>query len=340
MSNNTRNSNHQNHRPPTWSIENHNSFASIHVILPPQTQIHCETDAVITFSGQNVEVQGILSDGIITSLFRTFFGGESFFTTLITNNSLEQSGTVMMAPSDPGGIELYTLNGRDNDNDLLLISGAYVASDINVKITTELQSKFQNSLLSGTGFFLLRATGYGTLALGAYGAIHKFTLAANEYRSVDNGHLIAWTASMQYHVGLANPHRGILASVNSGEGLMCHFIGPGTIYLQSHKNGDPETILKKTKSGTKTITTGGLGAAAIGIFFFIFMFIILFIIGKFLTTFGDEEGGSTMHFSFNSDNTNNGYNSNYDDYDNSYDYSSNHRQQRRRRQPYRTVGEF
>ena len=211
---------------PTWCLENRGSFASIHVILPAGTKIHCETDAVVTFSG-GVQVEGVMSGGFWGSLVRAFFGGESFFTTVVENNSFEQAGDVMLAAADPGGIELHRLSPQQ---DLLLLAGAYVASDANVKITTELQSKLQNSLLSGTGFFLLRASGRGTVACAAYGSIHKYELKAGETRAVDNGHLVAWTANTPYRVGLANARGGIVTSFKSGEGLMCHFQGPGTMY--------------------------------------------------------------------------------------------------------------
>ena len=213
---------------PTWCLENRGSFASIHVILPPGTKIHCETDAVVTFS-EAVSVEGVVSGGFWGSLFRVFFGGESFFTTVVANKSYEQPGDVMMAAADPGGIELHRLTAQD---DLLLLAGAYVASDASVSITTELQTKLKNSLLSGTGFFLLRASGRGTVACAAFGSIHKYELKPGEKRAVDNGHLIAWTANTQYRVGLANAQGGILTSMKSGEGLMCFFEGPGTVYVK------------------------------------------------------------------------------------------------------------
>ena len=61
-------------------------------------------------------------------------------------------------------------------------------------------------------------------------------LRPGETRAVDNGHVVGWSASMSYRTGLAAAGGGgIFDSVSSGEGLMCFFSGPGTIYLQSHK---------------------------------------------------------------------------------------------------------
>lgn len=76
-------------------------------------------------------------------------------------------GDVLLAASDPGGIVLHRLQRGE---DLLLTSGAYMAGDASVEVTSEVQSNIGNSLLSGTGFFLMRARGAGVLALAAHGA--------------------------------------------------------------------------------------------------------------------------------------------------------------------------
>eukprot|EP00586_Coscinodiscus_wailesii_P006389 CAMPEP_0172489240 /NCGR_PEP_ID=MMETSP1066-20121228/19110_1 /TAXON_ID=671091 /ORGANISM="Coscinodiscus wailesii, Strain CCMP2513" /LENGTH=334 /DNA_ID=CAMNT_0013256953 /DNA_START=66 /DNA_END=1070 /DNA_ORIENTATION=+ len=229
----------QNQNNPAWTLENSGSFASIHVQVPPGTSINCESDAVVTFS-QGIEVRGVLSGGLLAGLARAFFTRESFFTTSVQNTSREAPGDVMMAPSKPGGIVLHRLDGGAGDgDDMLLTKGSYVASDVSVKMTSEVQRRIGNSLLSGTGFFLLRAQGRGYVACGAYGAVHKCILKRGEVRAVDNGHLVAWTASMRYNVGLASTGGSssgrIMNSMSSGEGLMCFFEGPGIIYLQSHK---------------------------------------------------------------------------------------------------------
>jgi len=224
---------------PHWFLKDAGSFSSVHVRLPPNTSINCESDAVVTFSG-DVEVRGVMSGGILGALGRTFLTKESFFSTSVENRNHASTAEVMMAPSEPGGIALHKLI----ESALLLTSGSYIASDVNVKISSGIQKEIRNSLFSGTGFFLLRASGTGYIALGGYGSVHNYNLGPGEIRSVDNGHLIAWSASMRYWVGLASSsnNRGInnfgtrlINSMTSGEGLMCHFEGPGVIYIQSHK---------------------------------------------------------------------------------------------------------
>ena len=212
----------------SWTVLDEGSFASIRARLPPNTSLKTETDAVVSMSG-GLEVSGHMTGGIIGSIARLFFSNESFFTTLVKNDS-ESNGDVLLAPSDPGGICLHRLGPGDS---IMLTKGSYVASDNSVEVNTVTQREVVNSLLSGTGPFLMKASGRGIVAIASYGSIHKYTLLAGERRMVDNGHLAAWTADMSWQVKMVS--RSVWGSVSSGEGLMCEFIGPGTVYIQSHK---------------------------------------------------------------------------------------------------------
>jgi uncharacterized protein (TIGR00266 family) len=305
---------------PTWCLENQGSFASIHVILPPRTEVNCETDAVVTFSG-GVEVTGALQGGFLGALLRYCFGGESFYTTVVKNTHSSMPGDVMMAPADPGGIELHKLQPGE---ELLLTAGAYVASDATVNITTAVQAQLSNSMLSGTGFFLLRASGEGVVACAAYGSIHKFQLNAGEMRSVDNGHLVAWSSHLPYRIGLANSRGGIMSSIKSGEGLMCHFgPGPGTIYVQSHKQGEAETVIKHGKHKAKVAAQGTLVAFCVAIPVLLILVVVVFS----LVMHFSSEFALHMNDSF----------SKYE----SDDYSTNRRSRPTTSQrAYRAVGEF
>jgi uncharacterized protein (TIGR00266 family) len=258
---------------PTWTVSNSGSFASVKVQLPPHTEVHCESDAVVTFS-QGIQVKGYLSGGFFSSLARFFFTNESFFTTKVENSS-SRTADVMMAPSDPGGVVLHTL--MEAGDDLLLTSGAYVASDARVNVSSEMQSRLGNSLLSGTGLFLLRASGRGLVAFAAYGSVHQYTLQPGDVRAVDNGHLVAWSAHMKYRTGLASGGaRGIMDSMTSGEGLMCFFEGPGTLYLQSHKpSTEADTAIKSVKGGARRTAKTGFTLIPCVSFLIIFSVVVL-----------------------------------------------------------------
>eukprot|EP00405_Crypthecodinium_cohnii_P012521 CAMPEP_0206437322 /NCGR_PEP_ID=MMETSP0324_2-20121206/10976_1 /ASSEMBLY_ACC=CAM_ASM_000836 /TAXON_ID=2866 /ORGANISM="Crypthecodinium cohnii, Strain Seligo" /LENGTH=197 /DNA_ID=CAMNT_0053904589 /DNA_START=17 /DNA_END=608 /DNA_ORIENTATION=+ len=65
------------------------------------------------------------------------------------------------------------------------------------------------------------------------GSCIRYDLGPGESRHVDNGHLVAWTETVKYSLGLASV--SLMNSLGSGEGLMCSFMGPGTVWIRTHK---------------------------------------------------------------------------------------------------------
>jgi uncharacterized protein (TIGR00266 family) len=90
-------------------------------------------------------------------------------------------------------------------------------------------------LFSGEGFFVLRASGMGTLFVSSYGAIHPIELSEGQEFVVDNGHLVAWPETMEYKIQKASS--GWISSLTSGEGLVCRFRGPGRVLIQTRNPG-------------------------------------------------------------------------------------------------------
>ena len=290
-----------------WTVVNSNSFASVNVLIPPQGgSINTETDAVVTMSG-NIDVQGKMSGGLLGALGRMFLTNESFFTTSVTNTASESYGDVLIAPSSSGGIVLHQL--QRGYPDLLLTKGSYLASDTTVEITSEIQKgSLSKSLMSGTGFFLLRAhtkdpsPTSNMVALAAYGSIHKYELKPNEIRYVDNGHLVAWTANMNYNTTFASP-TSIWNSISSGEGIMCEFVGPGTLYLQSHKPDndvfDDSGKRRRTSVGSRGNHQRGSVGVFIGcIFFLIFCGMLISMIIWLVSIFGTVGFDTNMNFQY------------------------------------------
>ncbi len=64
-----------------------------------------------------------------------------------------------------------------------------------------------------------------------FGAIYTKELSVGEEYIVDTGHLVAWEESMKYSVEKAAS--GWMSSITSGECLVCRFVGPGKVYMQS-----------------------------------------------------------------------------------------------------------
>jgi uncharacterized protein (AIM24 family) len=55
-------------------------------------------------------------------------------------------------------------------------------------------------------------------------------LAEGERYIIDNGHLVAWNCK---YILERVASGGIISGVTSGEGLVCKFTGPGTVYMQT-----------------------------------------------------------------------------------------------------------
>lgn len=70
-------------------------------------------------------------------------------------------------------------------------------------------------------------------------------LQHGEQHIVDNGHLVAW--SCDYKIEKAGG--GMMTSMKTGEGLVCRFTGPGSVYIQT-RNGEAFDEYIRSVAGT------------------------------------------------------------------------------------------
>jgi uncharacterized protein (TIGR00266 family) len=97
--------------------------------------------------------------------------------------------------------------------------------------------------MSGEGLFLQVIHGQGPVFLSCFGALVMKQLAQGEAFVIDTGHMVAFEQTVQYRVRkVAN---GFLASVGTGEGLVCEYTGPGRVLYQT-RNLDAFAELLKT----------------------------------------------------------------------------------------------
>lgn len=216
-----------------YKIMQPGAFAFLKVDLEAGESIKAESDAMMSMSG-HVKVEGKMEGGLLGGLARSFLGGESlFFQKLTAKGAL---GEVVLAPAIPGDIAAYTLKG----NSLLITSGGFLAAEESVAIETKLQN-LGKGLFSGSGLFVVKASGHGQIFFNSFGAIYPIEIESGKEVVVDTGHLVAWDASMQYSVGKASD--GWVSSMTSGEMLVCRFTGPGVVYTQSRNPGSFTTWL-------------------------------------------------------------------------------------------------
>lgn len=72
-----------------------------------------------------------------------------------------------------------------------------------------------------------------------------FTLTVNQLQAgekyiIDNGHLVAWNCE---YVIERVASGGIVSNMAAGEGLVCKFSGPGTVFMQTRNPAAVATFL-------------------------------------------------------------------------------------------------
>lgn len=164
------------------------------------------------------------SGGLGAGLMR-MFGGESFFRNTFTAQG--GNGEVLLTTPLCGDMVVVEC-GRTQ---WMIQNSAYVGSSMGVDVQT--QGSFKG-MFSGAGLFTLATQGQGQCIVGAFGAIEP--IPVNGELVLDTGHLVAWEAHLQYKITKAA--NGWIDSWLSGEGLVCHFSGQGTVYVQSRSTSE------------------------------------------------------------------------------------------------------
>ncbi len=178
-----------------------------------------EAGAMVSMS--NVFETKAKTGGLGKTLGR-MFSGESMF---IQNFRANAPGELLLAPQFLGDIQRIEMDGSRSYR---LGRSSFLASTSGIEVKTK-NGGF-NGMLSGEGLIQMEASGQGTLFISAYGAIHKKELEPGETYIVDSNHLVLWDSNLRYSTELVS---GFLSSIAGGEGLVCKFQGPGTVWIQT-----------------------------------------------------------------------------------------------------------
>jgi uncharacterized protein (TIGR00266 family) len=197
------------------------SYSLAMVTLDPGESIQVESGAMVGMS-PNLEMETEASGGLLKSLGRKMFGGESFFLNTYTGSSPGDS--VALAPPLPGDVAVIEMRGET----LLVQSGSYLASSEGIKVDTKWSGA--KTFFGSEGLIMLRVSGSGTLIVSSYGAIHPVELEAGQSYVVDTGHLVTFEEHMNFEVKKV---AGWKSTLFSGEGLVAELTGPGKLTLQS-----------------------------------------------------------------------------------------------------------
>ncbi|HEY9714123.1 MAG TPA: TIGR00266 family protein [Chroococcales cyanobacterium] len=174
---------------------------------------------------EHIKVEGTMDGGPASAIKRSLLGGDKFFFESLS--AIDGGGKVLLAPDIPAEIKLLDI---ESGGDFYLVGGSFLAAMGDIQLDTKMQ-RFAEGLVSGEGLFLLTASGIGTIAVYALGSIYQVDIPAGQEYAVDQGHVIAWPAQVEYR--LEKAAETWLDTLTSGEGIVSCFSGPGTVYLQS-----------------------------------------------------------------------------------------------------------
>ena len=197
------------------------SYSMAVVNLAPGEEIRVESGALVSMT-EGMQLQTRMEGGLLRSLSRSFFGGESFF--LNVYQAPDFGGQINLAPTLPGDMMILKLQ----EESLLVQGGSYVASSMGVQIDTSWSGA--KTFFASEGLIMLRARGSGLLLLSSYGAIHPIDLGQGQRYTVDTGHLVSFTEGMGFNVRMVG---GVRSTLFSGEGLVVDLTGPGRVYMQT-----------------------------------------------------------------------------------------------------------
>ncbi len=177
----------------------------------------------VTLEGKmNTSKKGI--SGMFSAIGRSITSGESIFITEATGAGA--NAKLGIAPAVPGKIVcLHVTNGQQ----YRLNTGAFLACDHSVEYVMKRQ-EIGKAFFGGTGgLFVMETQGDGDVLIACFGDILELDVTPSSPITIDNEHVVAWDASLDYSIRVASGTFGF----TSGEGLVNEFKGNGKVYIQT-----------------------------------------------------------------------------------------------------------
>ena len=179
---------------------------------------------------RGVEISGGLNSkkkglgGVLGAIGRSITSGESMFITTATGTV--DDGEIAIAPPIPGKIISLQVGGQQQYR---LNTGAFLACDATLDYTMVNQG-LGRAVFGGTGgLFVMETNGTDTILVSAFGDILSLDVTPESPLVVDNEHVVAWDASLNYNIQVASGMFGF----TTGEGVVNSFNGYGRVYIQT-----------------------------------------------------------------------------------------------------------
>ncbi|MBM6905303.1 TIGR00266 family protein [Collinsella tanakaei] len=184
---------------------------------------------------RDVEISGGLNSkkkglgGVLGAIGRSITSGESMFITTATGTG--DKGEIAIAPPIPGKIVELVV---DADRQYCLNTGAFLACDNSIESTMVNQGISKAFFGNTGGLFVMEMSGSGSVLVSAFGDILALDVVPGTPLTVDNEHVVAWDAGLDYHIEIASGMFGF----TTGEGLVNTFTGSGRVYIQTRNLGN------------------------------------------------------------------------------------------------------
>ncbi|SIR50338.1 TIGR00266 family protein [Haladaptatus litoreus] len=202
-----------------YEITNQPGFAQLDMTLDAEEGIRAEAGSLVSHS-QGVEITATEADETDSPSHALHESNRPFATTF----TAKRPGTVTLAPPFPGDIFHFKLR----DEILYAPSCSFLAVEFGVELDAELGEN--ERFVECKNDFLLELSGSGSSFLSSYGALSVVSLDPEERYEVDTGHVVAFEETVDYSLRRVSS----VSSVSGhGDGLLCEFEGPGTIWTQS-----------------------------------------------------------------------------------------------------------
>ena len=223
-----------------YRLVSQGAFPAVEVHVSQEDGVHVELGGMLTMS-EHVRM-GLAGGGgtCCDKITRACCAGEMPWVSTFhgTGAPSTSPATVLVAPGMPGEFCLLHVDcpeerRSEGTGSWRVSPGAFLASDPMVQVGTQVQSC--GKICCGEPPVLLQAYGVGRIVCNAYGAVMRYDLGEGERKTFDNGMLVAWSGDMEYSLECASP--SWITSCISGEGMVCKFIGPGTVYVHTRAVG-------------------------------------------------------------------------------------------------------
>lgn len=183
-----------------------------------------ETGAM-SYMTPGIKMETTTGGGLLKGLGRALSGDTLFLNYFTAENDNEEIG---FSACYPGKIIPIRLDGN---NSIIGQKNAFLTAEKDVNLEMHFRKKLGAGIFGGEGFILQKFTGKGMLFLEIDGEVIEKTLQPGEKLIVDQGHVAAMDASVDFDIQRVKGAKNMLFG---GEGLFfATLTGPGRVWLQT-----------------------------------------------------------------------------------------------------------